>query len=156
MHEYTALERLYQAGGAVPQPIAASDNAILMSYLGDAHMAAPTLNTVNLEPDEAEPLFQEMLRNVDLMLQHDMVHGDLSAYNVLYWAGEITLIDFPQVTNSRANRNAYAILQRDIKRTCEYFARQGVRCDPACIADELWYRYVEMDSDAREVMNSVT
>ena len=32
MHEYTTLERLYQAGAAVPQPIAAAENAILMSY----------------------------------------------------------------------------------------------------------------------------
>ncbi len=156
MHEYTALERLYQAGGAVPQPIAVSENAILMSYLGDVHMAAPTLNKISLEPDEAGPLFQEMLRNVDLMLQHDLVHGDLSAYNVLYWAGEITLIDFPQVTNSRANRNAYSILQRDIKRICEYFARQGVRCDPARITDELWYRYVEIDSDDQEELGDVS
>jgi RIO kinase 1 len=32
MHEYKAMERLHQAGAAVPQPIAASENAILMSY----------------------------------------------------------------------------------------------------------------------------
>jgi len=156
MHEYTALEQLYQAGGAVPQPIAASENAILMSYLGDAQMAAPTLNTIDLGPDEAAPLFQEMLRNVELMLQHDMVHGDLSAYNVLYWAGEITLIDFPQVTHSCANPNAYSILQRDIQRTCEYFARQGVQCDPARITDDLWSRYVKIDLDYREELDDVS
>jgi RIO kinase 1 len=145
MHEYTALECLHQAGAAVPKPIAASDNAVLMSYHGDARMAAPTLNRVSLEPDEAVPLFQEVLRNVELMLWHDLIHGDLSAYNILYWEGELTVIDFPQVTNIRANSNAYAILRRDIERICEYFGRQGVQCDSAVIVDELWRRYGEVD-----------
>lgn len=56
------------------------------------------------------------------------------------------MIDFPQVTNIRANSNAYTILQRDIERICEYFVRQGVRCDSAVIVDELWRRYGEVDS----------
>lgn len=141
MYEYTALQRLYDAGAAVPQPIASSDNAILMSYHGDVHMPAPTLNSVRLEADEVEPLFKEVLRNVELMLQHDLIHGDLSAYNILYWAGQITLIDFPQVTNLQTNSNAYFILERDITRICEYFVRQGLDCDDRAIMGDLWYRY---------------
>lgn len=141
MHEYTAMASLLQAGAAVPRPIAVSDNAILMSYHGDGHMAAPTLNTVRLEPDEAERLFQELLRNVRLMLAHNMVHGDLSAYNILYWQGRITLIDFPQVVNLDSNPQAYSILQRDVQRICEYFARQKVNCDPSSVLEELWYEH---------------
>jgi RIO kinase 1 len=151
MYEYTTLERLYRAGGAVPQPIAASDNAILMSYVGNERIAAPTLNQVDLSPAEAKPLFQEVLRNIELMLQNNLIHGDLSAYNILYWAGKITLIDFPQVVNSRTNSNAYSILQRDITRTSEYFAAQGVSSDPNVITAELWARYVEMPSQKQEL-----
>jgi RIO kinase 1 len=146
MHEYTALERLYQAGAAVPRPIAASENAILMSYRGDARLAAPTLNEVDLEPEEAGVLFQEVSRNIKLMLEQELIHGDLSAYNILFWEGEITIIDFPQVTDLRSNDNAYSILKRDIQRTCEYFSRQGVPCDPADVLGELWYLYGYGDS----------
>jgi RIO kinase 1 len=141
MHEYTALERLYQVGATVPQPVASGENAILMSYHGDGQVAAPTLNQVTLERDEAETLFQEVLRNIDLMLQHNLIHGDLSAFNILYWDGKITLIDFPQVTDLHANDNAYFILRRDVQRVCEYFARQGVDCDAAAVMDERWYLY---------------
>jgi RIO kinase 1 len=141
MHEYTALERLHQAGAAVPRPVASSENAILMSYHGDEHLAAPTLSQVSLETDEAASLFKEVLRNVQLMLQHGLIHGDLSAYNILYWEGKITLIDFPQVTDLHANDNAYFILQRDVQRICEYFARQGVPCDAEAVMGELWYLY---------------
>ncbi len=142
MHEYTTLETLHQIGAAVPKPIAASDNAILMGYVGDENLAAPTLNEVDLEPDEARDLFREVLRNVELMLRHGMIHGDLSAYNILYLDGEITLIDFPQVTNSHTNTNAHFILRRDILRICEYFHKQGVAADPDTILDHLWERYI--------------
>jgi RIO kinase 1 len=142
MHEYKTMEQLCGAGGAVPRPIAVSDNAILMDYCGEAGWGAPTLNEVELDPNEAAPLLQDVLYNVELMLQHNLIHGDLSAYNILYWAGEITIIDFPQATNSLTNCDAYAILERDIARVCEYFARQGVQREPAAIIDDLWHRYV--------------
>jgi RIO kinase 1 len=145
MHEYQTMEQLYQAGGTVPRPIAVSDNAILMGYCGEAGWGAPTLNQVDLDPSEAVTLYQEVLSNVELMLQYGMIHGDLSAYNILYWAGEITIIDFPQTTDSLTNNNAYAILERDIARVCEYFAQQGVQREPAAITDDLWHRYVMPD-----------
>ncbi len=143
MYEYTTLQRLYQAGAAVPKPVVASENAILMGYIGDDRMAAPLLSEVRLDRDEAAPLFDEVLRNIHLMLQQHVVHGDLSAYNILYWEGTITLIDFPQVTDVLTNRNAYVILRRDVTRICEYFARQGVSRDPMPIVDSLWHRYVQ-------------
>ncbi|MBN1876718.1 MAG: hypothetical protein JXA33_21010 [Anaerolineae bacterium] len=149
MHEFTVMHMLHQAGAAVPLPLAASENAILMSYLGDAKMAAPTLSQVNLEPDEAVRLFDEVLRNLHLMLAREMVHGDLSAYNLLYWEGTITLIDFPQVVNIFSNDQAYYILHRDIQRVCDYFATQGVIHDPDALTDQLWKHYIPEGFDTR-------
>lgn len=160
MYEYTTLEFLYAVGAAVPKPIAASDNAILMGYVGDAHGAAPTLNAVRLEQAEVLPLFRKTMENISLMLRYGRIHGDLSAYNILYWNGDITLIDFPQVVNSavssethfvgsRVNPDAYEILQRDIQRVCDYFIRQGVRCDPQQILDKIWARFVYEDDDSK-------
>ena len=145
MYEYTTLQILFEAGGAVPQPLAAGDNAILMQFVGDAQLAAPTLNEISLEPGLAQSLFAEVLRNIDLMLQHQLIHGDLSAYNILYWDGQITIIDFPQVTNSQTNPKARFILERDIIRVCDYFAQQGVKCDPVAIVNDFWQRYLALN-----------
>src|SRR5205085_1795840 len=59
MYEYTTLERLFREGAAVPCPVSAAENAILMGFQGDAQRAAPTLIEVAPEPDEAESLFRE-------------------------------------------------------------------------------------------------
>jgi len=155
MYEYNTLQRLYKVGASVPKPISNAENAILMGYCGDENLAAPALGGVTLDEDEAKPLFYETLRNIELMLQNGMIHGDLSAYNILYWEGEITLIDFPQVTNSHSNSQAYPILQRDITRVCEYFADQGVDSDPEAIMRRLWKRYVELDAEIRAADLSV-
>ncbi len=141
MHEYTTLQRLYLAGAAVPQPVAGGENAILMAYIGDEHTPAPTLSETRLARREAGALFHQVLHNIERMLALGLIHGDLSAYNILYWQGAITLIDFPQVTRIGGNPHAYRILERDLVRLCEYFTAQGVRCDAAALLADLWYRY---------------
>ena len=42
---------------------------------------------MTLPQAEARTLFDRLMENVRLMLEHHLVHADLSAYNVLYWEG---------------------------------------------------------------------
>jgi RIO kinase 1 len=137
-YEFQTLEILHQAGADVPRPYALEKNAILMEYIGDVDLAAPTLNSVSLELEEVRPLFERVLRDIDLLLAHRRIHGDLSAYNILYWEGDITMIDFPQVVQPESNPAAWSIFLRDITRICQYFASQGLRRDPRRLAAELW------------------
>lgn len=142
MYEFTTLKALHAAGAAVPRPVAAAENAILMGYVGDVDVAAPMLTDVTLQPGEARRLLDEVVRNIELLLAHGYVHGDLSAYNILYWEGDITLIDFPQVVQIENNRQARAILERDVRRVCEYFAQQGIERSPEGLTGYLWNRYM--------------
>jgi len=137
-HEVKTLNILHAAGADVPRPYAAGDNAILLEYIGDADLAAPTLNSLMLTSREARGLFERVLWNIEIMLANGRVHGDLSAFNILYWQGKITLIDFPQAISPHENRSAYRIFLRDVRRICEYFSAQGVRCDAAKIARDMW------------------
>jgi RIO kinase 1 len=137
-YEFNTLESLHAAGADVPKPFGMEKNAILMEYIGDDSRAAPTLNAVTLDHDEARHLFDRVIRNVDLLLTSDRIHGDLSAYNILYWEGDIALIDFPQVVDPEANPSAWVIFLRDVRRVCQYFESQGVRTNPGRLAAELW------------------
>ena len=141
MHEYVALRDLQAAGANVPMPLACHDNALVMAFVGDTARAAPTLHSVRAGLEETPDLLRRILHNVEIMLSIQRVHGDLSAYNILYWEGEITLIDFPQAVNSIANPYARELLYRDVTRVCEYFYRCGLRTDPRVIAANLWRRY---------------
>jgi RIO kinase 1 len=137
-YEFTAMQQLHEAGADVPEPYCMANNAILMEFIGDIGVAAPALNEVGLERSEARLLFDRVLSNLNILLAHERIHGDLSAYNILYWKGDITLIDFPQVISPKTNRQAFRIFWRDVTRICEYFRAQGVRSDPAALAEELW------------------
>jgi RIO kinase 1 len=137
-YEFQTLETLHAAGADVPRPYAMEKNAILMDFIGDFGNAAPTLNSVTLDPAEVKPLFDRLIRNIDLLLSKQRIHGDLSAYNVLYWEGDVTLIDFPQVVPPEGNPAAWTIFQRDVTRICQYFASQGLKRDAHRLATELW------------------
>ena len=115
-HEYKTLQALFDAGLDVPRPLANANNAILMSYIGGDEVPAPTLNSVSLGRKEAQRLFERVIHNVEGMLDQWRIHADLSAYNILYWDGEITLIDFPQAIEPESNRNAFRIFERDVVR----------------------------------------
>ncbi|HET7142613.1 MAG TPA: RIO1 family regulatory kinase/ATPase [Anaerolineales bacterium] len=137
-YEFNTLELLYKAGADVPKPYALEKNAILMGFVGDLGTAAPALSSIRLELDEARPLFDRVIYNIDLMLTQGRIHGDLSAYNILYWDGNITLIDFPQVVLPESNPASWNIFFRDVTRICQYFSAQAVKCDTNKIASDLW------------------
>jgi RIO kinase 1 len=139
--EYGCLAELYDAGADVPRPIASSENAILMEYLGDEDEAAQQLNRVRLDIAEAGPLFQRVMNNIELFLALNRVHGDLSPHNILYWRGEVRVIDFPQATDPRFNRHCHDLLSRDIDNVCRYFAAYGVEVDAWGITEDLWRRF---------------
>jgi RIO kinase 1 len=139
--EFETLDLLHRAGADVPFPIALGEGAVLMQYIGDETAAAPRLAQVELARDEAMALFERVLRNVGLWLDLDRIHGDLSPYNILYFSGAITVIDFPQAIDARFNPNARDLLQRDLANVCGYFQRYGIRCDPERIAARMWGAY---------------
>jgi RIO kinase 1 len=149
MHEFALLQALHARGGDVPEPIEHAAQALLMEFIGDGADAAPTLNDIELAPDEAQRAFERVLFNVELLLELGWVHGDLSPYNILYHGGRIVLIDFPQVVACSGNPRARAIFERDIQRVAAYFERLGCSIEPRGLARELWSRHVgEPDPEA--------
>ena len=88
--------------------------------------SCPTWGTTDTPPpaplckvddaDEAKSIVDQVLRAIERMLFLNVVHGDLSAYNLLVWDGLVTVIDLPQAVDPRKNRHAKAFLDRDVER----------------------------------------
>ena len=136
--EYETLRRLHAAGADVPEPVAHAGSVILMEYFGEWGQVAPHLHNVRLEPWEVGPIFTQILDNLEIMLDKDRVHGDLSAYNILYWDGKVQIIDFPQAVDPMDNPDAFALFSRDLERVYAYFTPYGVRCDTRYLARKMW------------------
>jgi RIO kinase 1 len=141
-YEYQTQRIMYEYGADVPRSFAHIGNTILMEYIGDAGDPAPRLSDVVLEEEEAQPLFDCILRNTELALIHGRIHADLSAHNVLYWEGKVTLIDFAQAVDPYHNSDVFSLFLRDIERTCQYFSHYGVKCDALETAHNIWTRHM--------------
>lgn len=142
-HEFQTLSDLHYAGADVPEPFYSTERAILMEYVGGELGPAPQLQQAQLERDEAVALFERLLWNVELFLSYNLVHADLSPFNVLYGEGRAVVIDFPQAVDPRFNRHARALLERDVANLGRYFAKYGVHFDAERHAAQLWewWRY---------------
>ena len=146
-HEFKIMNKLYNAGTHLPTPIAHKSHVILMALIGTIHQPAPPLHYVTLDPDEAQTLFWQLLDDVETMLRLECIHGDLSAYNILYWDGEVKIIDFPQTVNPFFNPNSYFMLERDVTRICEHFSkykvvmRDGQSPEASKISATLWEKH---------------
>lgn len=148
--ELEHLRALHMAGAAVPRPIAQEGSALLLAWIGDEDGAAPPLRSVRLERGAAAAAAEELLKQVELFLAHDLVHGDLSEYNVLWWDGHPTVIDFPQAVDPRFNRGARSLLERDLRNLAGYFARSGVEIDWRRRSGELWNRWLNSELGTEE------
>jgi RIO kinase 1 len=141
-HEFGALVELHGAGADVPRPLATAPNAILMEYIGDSEQGAPVLHSLRLDQEEAKEQFDRLIENVEILLSCFRVHADLSAYNVLYWQGDICIIDLPQVIDTHRHPDAFNLFARDLDRLCRYFTKCGLPTDPIGLAHELWGRWI--------------
>ena len=136
-NEWTNLVHLYDAGVTVPPPVELIEDGYLMAFIGDGHHAAPRLEAVDLDVRTAGRVWNELVDEIARMLEAERVHGDLSAYNVLWWRERAVLIDFSQSVEIVSHPAARDLLVRDITGLAGYFRRQGVTIDVESVLDRI-------------------
>jgi RIO kinase 1 len=136
--EFRQMKHLYEHGVRVPRAIAVSGICIIMEFIGDENgEPAPRISDLKMEKEEAEEAFRQAVENLKLIVGSGRVHGDYSAFNILWHEEKAVVIDFPQVIEFRNNRNANAFLERDVHSLCRSFSRQGVRVDAGNVLREV-------------------
>ncbi|KAA0231247.1 hypothetical protein EDM76_10995 [bacterium] len=138
--EFDVLSELHSGGADVPEPFFATDRAILMAFAG-SDAAAPQLQHARFDRPAASAMLDRLLWNIETFLDHHLVHGDLSPYNVLVEGARPLVIDFPQAVDPRKNPNARGLLERDVRNICRHFARYGLEPDAERFVAGLWRRY---------------
>jgi len=142
--EVAALFRLASAGVRVPKPYDFLDGVLLMELVTDEDgQAAPRLNDVHLEADQAREYHAFIIRQIVLMLCAGLVHGDLSEFNVLLGPEGPVIIDLPQAVDAAANNHAFKMLERDVANMAHYFGRFAPELKQTRYAKEMWALYEE-------------
>lgn len=140
--EVDALYRVAAAGVRVPQAFGCVDGVLLMEMICDAEgYAAPRLNDVTLDREQALAGHAQVMQDVARMLSVGLIHGDLSEFNVLMDASGPVIIDLPQVVNAAANNQARGMLERDVRNITAYYARSAPELFDTRYAAEIWALY---------------
>jgi RIO kinase 1 len=121
--EFSLMQKLFQKKAKIPKPIFQLENAIFMELIGDNMQLARRLVDVKLEASLANFFFTKILENIRIFLDCGIVHGDLSAYNILVWREDFWIIDLPQAIDIRLNNNKEKFLKRDLKNLVSYFSK---------------------------------
>ncbi len=125
--EYRNLQRFRDAGVRVPRAIACHKNMIVMEYIGSDAGPAPMMRNVDLS-DPAD-VAETILGYVRVAYQKaELVHGDLSEFNVLMDDDVPVLIDVGQAV-LLDHPMSEELLVRDMGNIARFFRKYGVGID---------------------------
>jgi RIO kinase 1 len=128
LKEFKNLDQARQAGVRVPTPFKVEGNVLLMEFIGRNGVPAPLLRETPL--DHPGRVYDKIAEAVKLLYQKgQLVHGDLSEYNIMIVGMEPVLFDFAQAVPPE-HPMARTFLKRDLVQLNEYFSRIGVTVVP--------------------------
>jgi RIO kinase 1 len=136
-HEHEVMGRLWAAGLSVPYPIGYGQDIFDLEYLGDRDGAAPQLRAARLGRGELDTAFDQLLDGLRTMVSEGIAHGDLSAFNLLWWQDRLWFIDFPQAVDIAANPQGIGFLHDDVVNVCRWFSGRGLDIDAEEVFAEL-------------------
>jgi len=138
LKEFKNLQLALKAKVRVPKPIAIRKNVLVMQFIGKNGNPAPELK--ELPPKNPEFIYTELLEYIKHLYQEaELVHGDISEYNVMVWRGKPVLFDMAQSV-LLSHPMATTFLKRDLQNLNRYFKKLGVE---VLSVDEMYRKVTE-------------
>jgi RIO kinase 1 len=123
--EFRNLEQASQAKVRVPKPIAVKNNVLIMEFIGKNGVNAPSLK--EQPPSNPDRVYSVLLTYLmRLYRKAELVHGDLSEYNIMLWNGRPVLFDMAQAVPI-SHPMAEFFLRRDVANLNRFFSRLDVK-----------------------------
>ncbi|UCE13786.1 MAG: serine protein kinase RIO [Candidatus Heimdallarchaeota archaeon] len=142
--EYSNLHRSSLAEINVPKPILVKKNILLMELLGKDGVPYPLLRYT---PDAVtkSTLTQILDQTKQLFQRANLVHADLSPFNILMGDGTPYFIDMSQSVLF-SHPKALEFLKRDLRNIISFFSMRGIEVpDESEIFDEITRDYPDRD-----------
>ncbi len=134
--EFRNLGEAYMAKVRVPKPIAVKSNVVVMEFIGEKGVSAPSLKEQS--PNDPEKVYKVIVKYLKRLHQKaKIVHGDLSEYNIMMWKGKPVVFDVSQSVSIQ-HPLADFMLRRDLTNVNRFFSRLDVDVFPV----EVLYKMV--------------
>ena len=126
--EFRNLGEAYAAKVRVPKPIAVKSNVVVMEFIGEKGVSAPSLK--EQAPDDPEKVYKVIVTYIKRLYQKaKIVHGDLSEYNIMMWKDKPVVFDVSQSVSIQ-HPLAEFMLRRDLANVNRFFSRLEVNVIP--------------------------
>ncbi|MEM2947619.1 MAG: RIO1 family regulatory kinase/ATPase, partial [Candidatus Bathyarchaeia archaeon] len=126
--EFKNLEQALAAKVRVPKPVAVRNNVLVMEFIGKNGISAPSMK--EQPPENPERIYKMLITYLKRLYQKaELVHGDLSEYNIMIWRGRPVLFDMSQAV-PLSHPMANFLLNRDITNINRFFSRLEVEVLP--------------------------
>lgn len=121
---YKNLKSMRKANINCPDPILLRKHVLIMSYLGDeSSIPSPTLKDATLDTAQLRQSYDQVIEIMRQMYRTcDLIHGDLSEYNLLWHKNQVYVIDVSQSMSS-SHPSANRFLYRDCKNILAFYER---------------------------------
>jgi len=120
--EFKNLKTAYGAKVLVPKPLYVKDNVLVMEFIGENGVAAPTINTCEV----TQKHYTDVLKAMAKLYRAKLVHADLSEYNIFLHGKKLVLFDFGSAVDI-AHPNSQEFLVRDISNVNRFFSKKGIK-----------------------------
>ena len=128
--EYKNLLKAQKAKVKVPKALGCKFNILVEEMIGK-----PALPLKDQHPNYPYQFLEDIITEMRKMYQAGLIHGDLSAFNILNHNDKPVIIDFSQATLVKTP-NSEELLKRDIKNVLQFFKKLDVKAD----FDEIFYK----------------
>lgn len=122
--EFRNLKRAKEANVSVPKPIVSVNNVLLLEFIGD-ELGNPSQTVKNQKPKDVDDFLDKLLIELKKFIKDaNLIHGDLSTFNILNHNEKPVIIDVSQsVVSDHVIANE--LLKRDIKTITMEFKKLG-------------------------------
>ena len=117
--EFKNLQRAREAKVRVPRPLHVQRNILVMEFIGEKGLPAPTMQ--QYAPQKPKRVRKEILKFISrLYHKAQLVHSDLSEYNIMLLKKKPIIIDISQAV-VRDHPHSETFFERDVHNVLNYF-----------------------------------
>jgi len=122
--EFKNLELSTRAKVRTPKPIVVKSNVLIMEFIGKNGVSAPSLK--EQPPKNPERIYETLMTYLKrLYSKAELVHGDLSEYNIMIWKSRPILFDMSQAVLISHPMSDF-LLRRDLTNLNRFFSKLDV------------------------------